>query len=170
MCRRWEKHSPPFFVQTWLQQHRRCPFHNSTHCSLSNPIRFWSVWCRRTMIPGMIFISLAKFQGIVSRNDFRLPVWLQELLQAPMCFLWSFCFTRIRLDPLSGQVLHHDCISVIVSRFTSCTANFVIRFSVIKSPKFSARCTAPPMRLLHLAIVILVLWQISQFRSFRKWV
>ena len=37
--------------------------------------------------------------------------------------------------------------------------------AVIKSPKFSARSTAPPMRLLHGALVILVLWQISQFRS-----
>ena len=40
--------------------------------------------------------------------------------------------------------------------------------AVIKSPKFSARGTAPPMRLLHGALVILVLWQISQFRSLGK--
>ena len=39
--------------------------------------------------------------------------------------------------------------------------------AVIKSPKFSARGTAPPLRLLHGALVIFVLWQISQFRSFR---
>ena len=51
---------------------------------------------------------------------------LQELLQAPLCFLRSFCFARIRLDPLGGQVLHHDCISMIVSRFTTFTENFVI--------------------------------------------
>ena len=42
--------------------------------------------------------------------------------------------------------------------------------AVIKSPTFSARCTTPPMRLLHGALVILVLWQISQIRSFGKWV
>ena len=30
------------------------------------------------------------------------------------------------LDPLGGQVLHHECISVIVSRFTTFTKNFVI--------------------------------------------
>ena len=42
--------------------------------------------------------------------------------------------------------------------------------AVIKSPKLSARGTAPPTRLLHGALVILVLWQISQFRSFGKWV
>ena len=59
-------------------------------------------------------------------TDFRLPSRLQELLQAPLCFLKSFCFARIRLDPLGGQVLHHDCISMIVSRFTSFTDNFKI--------------------------------------------
>ena len=42
--------------------------------------------------------------------------------------------------------------------------------AVIKSPKFSARGTAPRMRLLHGALAILVLWQISQFRSLGKWV
>ena len=30
------------------------------------------------------------------------------------------------MDPLGGQVLHHDCISMIVSRFTMFTENFVI--------------------------------------------
>ena len=48
--------------------------------------------------------SHAKFQGIVSVNDFRIPIRPQELLQAPLCFLRSFCFARIRLDPLSGWV------------------------------------------------------------------
>ena len=78
------------------------------------------------MIPGKIFTGFAKFQGIVSVTDFRLPVRLQELLQASLCFLRSFCFARIRLDPLGGQVLHQDCISMIVSRFTIFTENFVI--------------------------------------------
>ena len=38
----------------------------------------------------------------------------------------SFCFARIRLDPLGGQVLHHDCISMIVSRFATVTEDLVI--------------------------------------------
>ena len=42
-----------------------------------------------------------------------------------LCFLRSFCFARIWLDPLGGQV-HHDCISMIVSRFTTFTENIVI--------------------------------------------
>ena len=85
------------------------------------------------MIPGKIFTSFAKFQGIVSVNDFRIPIGLQELLQAPLGFLRSFCFARIRLDPLGGQVLYHDCISVIVSRFAIVTEDLVICcFSVTK--------------------------------------
>ena len=66
------------------------------------PIRFRSAWCRRAMIPGEIFTSFAEFQEIVCVNDFWFPRWLQELLQAPLSFLRSFCFTRIRLDPLGG--------------------------------------------------------------------
>ena len=50
----------------------------------------------------------------------------RQNLQASLGFLWSFCFTRKRLDPLSGRVLHHDCKSVIVSRFTIFTENLVI--------------------------------------------
>ena len=51
---------------------------------------------------------------------------LQELLQALLGFLRSACFARIWLAPLGGQVLHHDCISMLVSRFTTFTENFVI--------------------------------------------
>ena len=98
--------------------------------------------------------------------NFRLPIRLQELLQAPLGFLRSFCFARIWLDPLGGQVLHHDCISMIVSRFTTFTENFVI--CCYQVTKISARGTALPMRLLQGALVILVLWQISQFWSSGK--
>ena len=117
---------PPFFIQTCLQQYCRRTFFHSAYCSLSNPICFRSMWCRRAMIPGEIFTSFAEFQGIVSINDFRLPIRLQELLQAPLCLLRSFCFARIRLDPLGSQVLHHDCISMIVSRFAIVTEDLVI--------------------------------------------
>ena len=50
----------------------------------------------------------------------------RNFLQRPVCFLRSVCFARICLDPLGGQVLHHNCISVIVSRFTIVTENLVI--------------------------------------------
>ena len=61
---------PPFFIQNWLQQHRRCPFLHSTHCSLSSPICFWSVWRWRTMIPGEILTRLAEILKMCHVNDF----------------------------------------------------------------------------------------------------
>ena len=118
---------PPFFIQTWLQQYGRLWPSFTLRTALS-AIPFVSDLCGVdcTLIPGKIFSDFAKFQGIVSVNDFRLPIRLQALLQAPLCFLRSLCFVRIRLDPLASQVLHHDCTSVIVSRFTIFSENFVI--------------------------------------------
>ena len=43
------------------------------------------------------------------------------------CVSWSFCFAWVWLYPLCCQVLHHHGVSMIVSRFTSFTENFVIR-------------------------------------------
>ena len=48
-------------------------------------------------------------------------------MQALFCFLRSLGFARIRLCPLGGEVLHHDSVSMIVSRNTAFTGNFVIR-------------------------------------------
>ena len=130
---------------------------------------FWSVWCWRTMIPGKIFTGFAKFQGIVSVNDFRLPIWLQELLQASLCFLRSFCF-------LHGYEWIHwvaKSCTTIAYRWLFPDSQLSLNTlwsAVIKSPKFSARGTAPPLRLLLGALAILVLSQISQFRSLGKWV
>ena len=98
---------PPFFVQIWLQQYCRCPFFHSAHYYFCNPICFWSWWCRRTTIPGKIFTGFAKFQGVVSVNDFRLPRRLQELLQALLCFLRSFRFARIWLNPFRAPPGSH---------------------------------------------------------------
>ena len=118
------------------------------------------------MIPGEIFTSFVEFQGIVSVNDFRFPIGFQELLQASLGSCEVFVFARIRLDPLGGQVRHHDCIPVIVSRFVIVTEDLVLCcYQVIN---FSARGTASPLRLLHGALVILVRLQISQFRSLGK--
>ena len=42
-------------------------------------------------------------------------------------------------DPLGSEVLHHDCVSMIVSRFTTFTENFVICcYQVTKM--FCTRC------------------------------
>ena len=137
---------PPTFIQTRLQQYSRGTSFYSAHSSSSNPMCFWSVWCRRAMIPGKIFTRFAEFQRIVSENDSKLPIGIQELLQASLCFLWSFCFTQIRLDPLSGQVLHHDCISVIVSSFEIVTENLVIccyGVTKISTTKYGSTIASP---------------------------
>ena len=70
------------------------------------------------MIPVKDLYKPCQIPKIVSVNDFRLPIRLQELLQALLRFLRSFCFARIRLDPLGGQVMQNS-VSMIVPRFTS---------------------------------------------------
>ena len=45
-----------------------------------------------------------------------------------------------------------------------------LRSTDIKSPKFSAPRRAPPLRLMHVTLEKLVLWQISQIRLLGKWV
>ena len=72
------------------------------------------------MIPGEIFTSFAEFQGIVSVNDFWFPLGFQKTVASFSGFPVKFLSTRIRLDPLSGQVLHHDCISMIVFHCEPC--------------------------------------------------
>ena len=58
--------------------------------------------------------------------------WLWVSSSAPRTFGSSFpfpeklCSTCVWLCPLCCQVLFHDCISMIVSRFTTFTENFVI--------------------------------------------
>ena len=36
------------------------------------------------------------------------------------------CFAQIRLSPFSGKILYHDCVSMIVSRFTFLVEDFLI--------------------------------------------
>ena len=107
----WPKRDWPKSVPSYSRGAFLC----SAHCSFHN-ISLRSVWCGRAMIPWKIFTSFSEFQGIVSVNDFWFPLGFQELLQASLGFLWSLIFARIRLDPLGGQILHHDCVSMIVSK------------------------------------------------------
>ena len=53
------------------------------------------------MIPGEIFTGLAESQGIVSVNDFRFPIWLPELLQAPFVFPEKFLFCTDMLGSIA---------------------------------------------------------------------
>ena len=84
---------PPIFIQTWLptiQQTYRLFF-----CVLlSQQSHLFLIWCGVDVqwFQERFFTGLAKFQGIVSVNDFRLPIRLQELLQAPFVFPEKFLF------------------------------------------------------------------------------
>ena len=80
----------------------------------------------------------------------------------------SFCFARIRLDPWGGQVLHHDCISMIVSRFTTFTENFVIccnqitNFFCTRYGSANASSARGPCNVGPLAdLAISVFWEVS---------
>ena len=95
--------------------------------------------------------------------------------------LGSKNFCKLLCVPWEVFVLHgYDWIHWVDKSCTTIAYQWLFRDShpllttlfsaVTKSPKFAARCTTPPMRLLHGALAILVLWQISQFRSFGKWV
>ena len=55
-----------------------------------------------------------------------LSVGLRNLRKLDSVSWEVFCFAGIRLNPLSGKILYHDCVSVIVSRFTFFTENSVI--------------------------------------------
>ena len=73
---------------------------------------------------------------------------------------------RIRLYPLSCEILYHDSVSVFVPGFPSFVEDFVIRCYHVT--KLSARGRASPVRFLQGALVILVLLRPSQFRSYGK--
>ena len=60
------------------------------------------------MIPGKIFTGFAEFQGIVSVNDFRFLRQLQELHQALLGLLGSFCFALGMTVP--ARLLQEDLV------------------------------------------------------------
>ena len=70
--------------------------------------------------------------------------------------------------PLSRKILNNDSVLVIVRDSPSSLR--ILWSAVIKSPNFSARGAASPVRLLEGVLVILVRKHTSQFRSFGKWV
>ena len=89
-------------------------------------------WTLRTALSAIPFVSdlcdvdvqwfqesssqdFAKFQRIVSVNDFWFPRRLQVLQRALLGLLRSCCITRAGLQPLHCQILYHHGISVIIT-------------------------------------------------------
>ena len=139
---------PPIFIQTWLQQYGRGAFFNSAHCSFSNTISLRSVWCRRTMIPRK---DLHKLCPIPRNCQCR---WLYTSYLAPRTFASSFVSPEKFLFCAGCAWIHWVAKSctTIAYRWLFRDSQLSLRTlwsAVIKSPKFSARSTAPPMRLLH---------------------
>ena len=83
---------PTNFHPDLIATYGRGAFFYSAHCSFSNPICFWSVWCWRTMIPGKIITGFARFQGIVNVSVFWFPIWLQELFASSFVFPEKYLF------------------------------------------------------------------------------
>ena len=109
-----------------MQQNWRRPFFFMLRPALSEiPFVFGTMVCRSSMIPWWVFIGFAKFQRIVSVNDFWLAWRLQEFWPTSLRLKWSLRFTRIILNPLNGKILYHDWVSMIVPRFTSFVEDFV---------------------------------------------
>ena len=80
----------------------------------------------------VVLHKICEIPRTVWKNDFRF-CWRLEKLPLTSCrLLRSFGCTRIWLCALSGEILHHDCVSVIVSRFTFWT----FRSAVNKSSFF----------------------------------
>ena len=96
---------------------------------------------------------------IVSSAHQNLPTWGYHVPQKPMD-LTHFQFEAKSCTTTAYRWLCRDSHLSLITLWSA----------VFKSPKFSARGTTPPVRLLHGALVILVLMQISQFGSFGKWV
>ena len=82
------------------------------------------------MIPGEIFTGLAEFQGIVSVNDFKLPIGLEELLLASLSSCEDFVlhgYHRAQND--------NKCKSLINSKTISVRKNTEIIFQNLLLPK-----------------------------------
>ena len=124
--RRWEKH----FIEFAHQFSSRPDWNNTakipcfTLCTALSAIPF---------VSDLRGVDVQRFQSSQTWSNFEelsLSVTFDFLSDSKN--FWKllcnscevFVFARIWLDPLGDQILHHDCISMIGSRFTSFTKNF----------------------------------------------
>ena len=124
--------------------------------------------CGSPMIPWYFFTGFAKFQWIVSVNNFWFLRRLQKFSWTLLRLLWSLGFTRIRLYPLRGAICSTTaCLWLF---WDSPPSLRILWSAVIRSPNFTAFAMDPSLRLLQGTLVILVLKHTSQFLSLEKWV
>ena len=98
------------------------------------------------LIPGEIFTSFAEFQGIVSVKwlwvSSRAPRTFASFSLFPVKFLFCTDTTGSIEWPSPAPRLHiGDCFEIHNFQWEPCD------LTVIESPKFSARGTAPPLRM-----------------------
>ena len=94
---------PPLIIQSGLQQYSWCSLLYSSYSSFCNSVCFWALRCNFGL----------------SRQPWKFSQTLLRLLRV-------LVLTRIRLYPLSGEILYHDSVPVIVLEFTSFIEDFVI--------------------------------------------
>ena len=141
---------PPPFIQSW-RLFQRCHF---------SPID-------EVLKCGDSMKNLHMLSQIPSSS---LKIQLSVCAIAPR-ILTNFSPSRVKtsvytdnMNPLSSKILHRRL------SLDSYPSLKTLWSAVVKSPNFSARGGASPVRLLHGPLVILILKQTSQFRSFGKWV
>ena len=162
---------PPIFIQSWLQQYGWRSFFHSSYCSLGYSIGLGSMKRRRVVMPGYFCTRFSKFQKVVCVHCSWCLRLLEELFQTLFRPLWSFRFTRRRLNPLSGEILSHDSVSMIVSRFTFPFRNFPRPFGLACSPHRLRWCLALDLSNSNSGspVVYLDPWPVDQC-SFVAWV
>ena len=159
---------PTIFIQAWLEQYRRRPFFYSAYGSFSNTVCLGSM---RSV--DVRWLQDRSSQDLPNSNE------LSEEITFGLCDR-SRNFRKLfsascEVFALHGKEwIHWMAIycTTTAYRWLSLDSHPSLRAlwsAVIKSPNFSARGRASPVRLLQEALVTLVLKHTSPFRSFVKW-
>ena len=157
---------PPFFIQTWFATVQQ-----------KSLLSLCALLIRQSHLFLICVVLTYNDSRIIHRKICQIPrncrcEWLLVSSSAPRTSLGSsgspekflFHMARIVTTALPNLVPPRhidDCYAIHLLHRESWSA-------AIKSPKFSALGTTVPVRLLHEALVIFVLEQISQFGSFGK--
>ena len=162
-------------------------FHESAHqlsfrpdCNNTADVPTFTLRTALSAIPFVSDLCGVDVQWFQERSSQALPNSKKLSVQMTLGFLFgSKNFCKLFCVSWEVFVLHgYDWIHWVAKSCTTTAYRWLFRDShpslrtlwsaVIKSPKISERSRASPVRLLQGALVILVLWQISQFSVFRE--